>query len=1380
MKRLVLFLTFAAFIVPGLAWSQSAKMGLPVIIVHGICSRADDFLPLEAKLKGYLQAHFPTYYPHAANGADEYVAYYSAPNVVFQLPGTGKQTYSTFPATVRFFVVALDDPGKSAYQNFDEYSVVQQSIETKGDELAHIIWKIKQITGAPRVIVIVHSMGGLVARTYIEEMAKPSEATVDTDSYYNDIATLITIDTPHGGSIWADGSLPFGACGLKDSPDKDQMAPNSSFLSELNYEPGTAVASALPAGLTIASIVSTWSNPAHLNLAPLVIDDTDNIVSGESQDITQNVYAPMTNSQSELAAEPNSFGSTFFSQDGKNICGIDLILHGIDCTGYATQTVSLVEFLAGQYAQISNTIPVLAPASTVAVGTSMHFTATTASGKPAIWSLLEGGNAGMIDQEGTYYPPSYAGTFHAVAIDPVTFLRYGMMSFNVVVDKTPPTMTKWSVTPVTVIMGGTVTGTYTVSDTGASGLTRAELWRVPDASGKPSTAWVKVFTQMLSGNGPAPVTLTDVPTPVGKYWYQTRVFDRAKNETDQSSASAVTVIAAKPLLAVSPASGPQGTTFTFSASGLTPNNGQEGYVTDPTGTKQTMKSLNSTNAGTTSWSYASQCGDALGKWTAYALDFYANLKSNTVTATLTTSTKCNPVPTIKGFTPASLQAGSTVQKLTVNGTGFVQGSTVTYNGKAHTPAYLSTTSLSITLTAADLATMGSYPVVVTNPAPGGGISAPMNFTLTAPNVVPTADWFIPSPLVAGSAAQRLAIHGTGFLANSTVKFNGLAHVPVFTNSTLLTISLTVADLAKAGNYPVVVTNPAPGGGPSSPAVYLVLASYLVPTVTGLLPSYLAPGSAAQTLTINGIGFFPTSTVKFNGIAHSATYLSATSLTIALSKADLAKAGSYPVVVTNPKPGGGSSIAANFNVSVPPITWALTVSSSNPANGVAITASPADNLGLSSGATSFTFTYNQNTQVTLAAPSTAGENGFSSWTGCDSASSNTCTVTVTANRTVTANYAPSTTQIAHFSYAQSTVVGGLNGAGVAVDGSGNLFVIDSGTNTLKEVPQGCTSLSCVKTLGGGIKAVFGSITVDGAGNLIVTDVLANACCWTVQEFHAADGYSSAQTLTFGGGDRGIAVDGDEDIFAGDSDGIYGNVVEWLAAGGYSSYNWLNLNYGNPGGVALDGSGNAFVTDSRNGVVQEFLAESGYTVSKTIGRFMMPYSIAVDGGGNVFVVDVTPYSPTSYYLRRIKAAGGYPKVESLGCGFGSIAGVAADASGDVFLTDNVNSQVVKLETLAVDFGTVSIGQKSATIPLTFTFDSSGTLGSVAALTGGATGQDFAVADTGRCIAGSYNPSSTCTVGVTFAPMAAGLRSGTVVLKDGNGNVIAAADVHGTGTE
>jgi hypothetical protein len=88
----------------------------------------------------------------------------------------------------------------------------------------------------------------------------------------------------------------------------------------------------------------------------------------------------------------------------------------------------------------------------------------------------------------------------------------------------------------------------------------------------------------------------------------------------------------------------------------------------------------------------------------------------------------------------------------------------------------------------------------------------------------------------------------------------------------------------------------------------------------------------------------------------------------------------------------------------PTPYTLTVNSANPASGVIITASPADNNSAASGSTSFTLTYNSGTAVTLTAPATSGGNTFVSWSGGCTSTTVTCSVTLNANTTVTANYA----------------------------------------------------------------------------------------------------------------------------------------------------------------------------------------------------------------------------------------------------------------------------------------------------------------------------------------------------------------------------------------
>jgi hypothetical protein len=132
--------------------------------------------------------------------------------------------------------------------------------------------------------------------------------------------------------------------------------------------------------------------------------------------------------------------------------------------------------------------------------------------------------------------------------------------------------------------------------------------------------------------------------------------------------------------------------------------------------------------------------------------------SKTASATVVV-TAANPSPAINALAPASLALEATPQTLTISGTGFVASSTVTLNGATHAATFVSASKLAVFLTATDLATTGTFPLVVTNPAPGGGTST-ANFTV--------ANWQAPDQIV------PLYPHTWGFFAGvSTVAPSGV-------------------------------------------------------------------------------------------------------------------------------------------------------------------------------------------------------------------------------------------------------------------------------------------------------------------------------------------------------------------------------------------------------------------------------------------------------------------------------------------------------------------------------------------------------------------------------------------------------------------------------
>jgi hypothetical protein len=87
----------------------------------------------------------------------------------------------------------------------------------------------------------------------------------------------------------------------------------------------------------------------------------------------------------------------------------------------------------------------------------------------------------------------------------------------------------------------------------------------------------------------------------------------------------------------------------------------------------------------------------------------------------------NPRPFVSELSPVSALPGGSGFTLHVQGTGFVTGAVMNWNGSPRTTQVLSSTAVTATISATDVAKVGTALVTVTNPAPGGGISNSANF-----------------------------------------------------------------------------------------------------------------------------------------------------------------------------------------------------------------------------------------------------------------------------------------------------------------------------------------------------------------------------------------------------------------------------------------------------------------------------------------------------------------------------------------------------------------------------------------------------------------------------------------------------------------------------
>lgn len=122
-----------------------------------------------------------------------------------------------------------------------------------------------------------------------------------------------------------------------------------------------------------------------------------------------------------------------------------------------------------------------------------------------------------------------------------------------------------------------------------------------------------------------------------------------------------------------------------------------------------------------------------------ARDNAGNVESPPATpdAVTTIGAEPNAVPMLASLSPNSTAAGSPGFTLNIYGNNFINTSTVLWNGAPRTTTFVSATELRATITADDVDAEGTASVTVVNPAPGGGSSNSLTFTInSSPPVTP--------------------------------------------------------------------------------------------------------------------------------------------------------------------------------------------------------------------------------------------------------------------------------------------------------------------------------------------------------------------------------------------------------------------------------------------------------------------------------------------------------------------------------------------------------------------------------------------------------------------------------------------------------------------
>ena len=262
----------------------------------------------------------------------------------------------------------------------------------------------------------------------------------------------------------------------------------------------------------------------------------------------------------------------------------------------------------------------------------------------------------------------------------------------------------------------------------------------------------------------------------------------------------------------------------------------------------------------------------------------------------------DPPPVIASASPNPLLV-NVAHTLTLTGTGFVSGLTVTAARGTFTLGTVTPTS--ITLTSFNVTTTGADLLTVTNP--DGGIST-YSVNITPP---PTLTSITGAPVVKGQA-KTITLVGTGFQAGlSVTASNGTWTVGTITATSIV---LNNFSATATGTDTINVTNP--DGGTAS----LGLTVDAAPTITANSATSIVHNTV-KTFTLTGTGFVSGATVTITENGTTMTSISATTWISSTSVSFTAKpnasptSGSVTVVVTLTNPDGGVSNAFSKTMTV---------------------------------------------------------------------------------------------------------------------------------------------------------------------------------------------------------------------------------------------------------------------------------------------------------------------------------------------------------------------------------------------------------------------------------------------------------------------------------
>jgi streptogramin lyase len=298
----------------------------------------------------------------------------------------------------------------------------------------------------------------------------------------------------------------------------------------------------------------------------------------------------------------------------------------------------------------------------------------------------------------------------------------------------------------------------------------------------------------------------------------------------------------------------------------------------------------------------------------------------------------------------------------------------------------------------------------------------------------------------------------------------------------------------------------------------------------------------------------------------------------------------------------------------------------------------------------------------------------------------------------------------------------NPNGVATDVSGNVYVVDSSNHTIRKIaPAGVVTTLAGKSFGAdgtGAEASFygpRGVATDAGGNVYVADQynhtirkitpagVVTTLAGTAGTYGSADGTGAAARFN---SPLGVATDAGGNVYVADQynhtirkitpAGVVTTLAGTAEVTGSADGTGAAARFNRPYGVATDASGNVYVGDRFNYTIRK-ITPAGVvtTLAGTAGtsggadgtgaaaRFNSPLGVATDVSGNVYVADqgnqaIRKITPAGVVTTLAGTAGTYGSADGTGAAasFYQPRGVATDTSGNVYVTDTLNSTIRKI--------------------------------------------------------------------------------------------------------